>query len=370
MVSPVNISAVSPPDLAVSDPGSHTNNPAIMEANPGPKVGTPPECEGAPLFGPGDGDIQITINGRCFETHKFLIKHFRGLKLLLGKQSSEISIKRADISAEDFCEMFKVLYASIVTGPFGFTSHTLISTLRIATIYEYQMLRDYCIKHLEALELDAVKRVQLAHEFHIPAWEEPAYHELAVRTVFITREEARIIGMDALMSIVEMREEQQRRWKEINTASGQQDEQSPPSTPSVEGELAQDDTMGDRSQENISHPVSSCVHPPAHEDTQEMSDAVNFLDDGGTEIGPWLAGLELSGLGGWKIKHGYAVEIPSCKCRFANKDGFEEPRRSCLISSCAISTLKAMHIQQIAHAKWISNLQVSVQNLDNVVQYL
>ncbi|CUA74217.1 hypothetical protein RSOLAG22IIIB_11058 [Rhizoctonia solani] len=97
---------------AVSDLTSHTNNPATVEPNPEPKISTPPSCEGDPLFEPGDGDIQINVNGTRFETHKYLIKRFRGLKQLLDAHPLEIRIQRENISAEHFNEMFKMLYAS------------------------------------------------------------------------------------------------------------------------------------------------------------------------------------------------------------------------------------------------------------------
>ncbi|CAE6403347.1 unnamed protein product [Rhizoctonia solani] len=162
-----------------------------------------------PLFEPGDGDVTITVNETCFETHKYLIKRFRGPKTLLVQQPLEVTIQRDDISAEDFCEMFKILYAlSIIAGPFEFAPHTLISTPRVATIYEYQALRDCCIQHLERLELDPIKRLELAHEFDLPTWVEPAYHELGIRDEPITKEEANIIGFDAFISIAEMREKE------------------------------------------------------------------------------------------------------------------------------------------------------------------
>ncbi|CAE6381603.1 unnamed protein product [Rhizoctonia solani] len=97
---------------AVLDLSSHTNNPATVESNPEPKISTPPSCEGVPLFEPGDGDVQITVNGTRFETHKYLIKRFRGLKQLLHTHPLEISMQHENISAEHFNEMFKMLYAS------------------------------------------------------------------------------------------------------------------------------------------------------------------------------------------------------------------------------------------------------------------
>ncbi|CAE6473927.1 unnamed protein product [Rhizoctonia solani] len=317
------------------------------ETNPEPRVSIPPECDGVPLFEPGDGDTHISVNGTRFETHKFLIKRFRGLRVLLDKQPLEITIQRNDVSAEDFREMFKVLYASVVTGPFEFAPNTLISTLRVATLYEHEALRDYCIKHLEKLELDAVKRIELAHELHISAWEKPAYDELARRDTLITREEAKIIGFDAFLSIIEMREkEQQRRLKEMNAVDGEQGGES--AVPLNEEDSALADIAGG-SQEHAPHPS----HTGPHNDGKEPDDRVIHIDEAGAV--PLFAGMELSGLAGWKTKHGYMVEIPTCTCRFTDQDGLEQPGRACLISPCVISALKSIQTQQQAQANSLSN---------------
>ncbi|CUA77005.1 hypothetical protein RSOLAG22IIIB_12471 [Rhizoctonia solani] len=73
-------------DAYVPELGSQITSPVLVPTKPGPKASTPPEYEGVDLFEPGDGDIKITVNGTSFESHKYLIKRFQGLKPLLVKR--------------------------------------------------------------------------------------------------------------------------------------------------------------------------------------------------------------------------------------------------------------------------------------------
>ncbi|CAE6493041.1 unnamed protein product [Rhizoctonia solani] len=278
MESPASTYALSISDASVLDFDSDTSSPIVVATHPEPEISAPPEYKGEPLFEPGDGDMQISVNGTRFESHKYLIKRLRGLRPLLDKQHSDINIQRNDVSAEDFSEMFKVLYASIITGPFEFTATTLISTLRVATIYEHQALRDYCVQYLETLELDAVKRIEIAHEFRLPAWEGPAYHELGMRDEPITTEEANIMGLDSFVRIAEIREkEQRRRGKEIDVMGGEQGAKPP-----LTGEAStQANTIkGDRPQGTIPHATPQHTRPSSHETNGTMP----RVDDSGAHI--------------------------------------------------------------------------------------
>ncbi|CAE6493029.1 unnamed protein product [Rhizoctonia solani] len=282
------------------DSGNHALN-----TNPKPNICAPPESEGIPLFEPGDGDIHISVNGKLFETHKYLIKRFRGLKTLLNEKPFQINVQRDDVSAEDFTEMFKVLYASIITA-----------------------LREYCIQHLETLELDAVKRIEIAREFHLPAWEGPAYHELGARDEPITREEAKIIGLDAFVCIAEMREKEQRRRRDEVDA------------------IAQDRMVRDQPQEDT--PTGG---------TAQANDANDDRTD--HEAGVSLAGVNLNSVNKYNWIYGHIVPIPSCKCG--------APNQKCEMPSCTVLVLKGLQAQQQAYANRIFDLESSVKKLNTSV---
>ncbi|KAH7345360.1 hypothetical protein B0J17DRAFT_639593 [Rhizoctonia solani] len=358
MESPTSTYALSLSDASILDLDTHASSPVVVATHPEPEISAPPEYKGEPLFEPGDGDMQISVNGTRFETHKFLIRRLRGLRLLLDKEHSEINIQRNDVLAGDFYEMFKVLYASIITGPFEFTPTTLVSTLRVATIFEYQALRDYCIQHLETLELDAVKRIDMAREFRLPAWEGPAYHELGMRDEPITREEATIIGLDAFVCIAEIREkEQRRRGKEIDAMGGERD-----AKPSLTGEVTtKANTKGDGRKDAVSYAALQCTRPSTHETNNTMTRVVDSV----SETGSILAGVELSGSYIWKSKIGYTVNIPGCECASTREDKRE--KRKCAVSPCGISVLKNIEARQSAQANRISDLQSSVKKLNDSI---
>ncbi|KAJ1311823.1 hypothetical protein OPQ81_010284 [Rhizoctonia solani] len=328
-------------------------NSVVVGPNPEPKASAPPECKGVPLFEPGDGDMQISVNGTYFETHKYIIKRFRGLRLLLEKQqlegkTLEIKIQRDDISAKDFCETFKVLYTSVIAAPFVFSSRTLVSALRVATIYEYYALREYCIQYLDTLELGAIKRIEIAREFQLLTWEEQAYHELGMRDEPITVAEAKIIGLNAFVRIAEIREKEQRRkGREVDALD--------------RGQNVQDDNLGDKFQRVVPHAVPTCTQISPHDDKPGTDDTTTYVDKNEPETGLSFAEIEPSGIYDSKAECGCHVEIPDCKCRFI-KNGKTQDRK-CAILPCTISLFKKIQAQQRAQSNRISDLESSVKNL-------
>ncbi|CAE6416249.1 unnamed protein product [Rhizoctonia solani] len=171
-----------------------------------------PKLNSELLFEPGDGDMDLIVNGTRFETHRYLIKRFKKWRDIEPKRcpGSSLSVN-GTASPSDFSRMFKVLYSTTLQGPSEFDTLTLVSTLHIATEHEYPVLRDYAIRHLERAELSAIKRVEIARKFNIPTWIEPAYVELCDRNEAITEEEANTLGMTALVRIANIREKEQRR---------------------------------------------------------------------------------------------------------------------------------------------------------------
>ncbi|KAG8763503.1 hypothetical protein FRC11_002343 [Ceratobasidium sp. 423] len=348
MESPTSTCVLSLMNASISDPCNDMIRPVVVATNPESKA-SPPQCKGVPLFEPGDGDMHISVNGTRFETHKYLIKRFRVLRTFLERNPLEISIQRDDISARDFCETFKVLYTSAIAAPFVFSSRTLVSALRVATAYEYYALREYCIQYLETLELSAVKRIEVAREFHLPAWEELAYRELEMRDEPITNGEAKIIGLDAFVSIAGMREkEQRRRGRGIDAVGGRQH--------------AQNGNMDDSSREIAPHTALVCTRPPPHGDKPETNDTTTCVDNIGTEMGPSLIDVERSTIGGSQPEHDHHVETPDWKLHLIDDGKIEDRERA--TSPCTISAFKRIQVQQLAHANRISRLESSVKNLN------
>ncbi|KAF8605207.1 hypothetical protein BDV93DRAFT_507271 [Ceratobasidium sp. AG-I] len=195
--------------LSVAIPLQESNQgSAPMENNTG-------ISEGAETFDLGFGDIELHVNGAIFKTHTHVLNDFSGLKHLMDSinySSTPVSlpairVQRDEQGIKDFCNMFKVLYASVIEGPFEFDAPVLISALRISSVYDYPALRAFSITHLEGLPLSAIQRIELAREFQLTSWEGPAYDELYEREEAITVEEARVLGIDSFAEVVKKREE-------------------------------------------------------------------------------------------------------------------------------------------------------------------
>ncbi|KAF8679734.1 hypothetical protein RHS04_04073 [Rhizoctonia solani] len=118
-----------------------------------------------------------------------------------------ITICRDDRGVSDVSNTFKIIYASVIDGPFSFDAPILISALRISSVYGFNNLRAFAIQHLEKMSLVPIQRIQLAREFGLSSWKGPAYKELSDREKAITEEEARVLGFAAFTKMAREREE-------------------------------------------------------------------------------------------------------------------------------------------------------------------
>ncbi|KAF8761423.1 hypothetical protein RHS01_01150 [Rhizoctonia solani] len=230
---------------------------------------------------------------------------------LLDEQPAEIRLDRDNVSPTTSAKPL-----SIFTGPFVFATQTLISTLRVASTYDYHELRDYCVHYLETLPLDAVKRIELAREFDLPGWEEPAYRELEMRDEAITREEAKAIGLDAFVRIAESREREQRRRGKGDPSNREKVGNSPTANCFDREQTVQGNTQKERPENNAPQGTPTCARPSllgneigTHRDTN------NTVETAAT-MKPSFTDVELNGVYTWRPKLGYRIEIPGCKCRF------------------------------------------------------
>ncbi|KAG9103710.1 hypothetical protein FRC06_008704 [Ceratobasidium sp. 370] len=197
----------------------------------------PENAEGVKAFAHGDGDFELCVNGILFQTHKYLLKRFSGLKRMIEQKAVEhrdkpLTLER-EHGLEDFRNTLKVLYASPIEGPMEFDAGTLVSALRIATAYDYPALRAFAVNNLEKAHLSAIDRIRIAREFSFASWEAPAYVELCEREEPITEQEANALGMSAFVQVSRIREKEQRRRgekrgaqynKEVGGANGERED--------------------------------------------------------------------------------------------------------------------------------------------------
>lgn len=166
----------------------------------------------------GAGDLHLGVDNTLFKTHKYILKKF--VKFDEHIQHIEdnhpdfipvIKIGHGKQREADFRNAFKILYASVIDGPFNFEPSVLASGLRIGTVYEYPGLKTFCTTRLETAQLPPIQRIQLSQECQIESWKERAYAEFCSREEALSEEEARVLGINAFVTIAKRREEEQKR---------------------------------------------------------------------------------------------------------------------------------------------------------------
>ncbi|KAH7345366.1 hypothetical protein B0J17DRAFT_38317 [Rhizoctonia solani] len=197
-----------------------TSNVVGAPAAPAPKP-KPVTLPVHPEFAHEDGNIELQTLDHVFWVHEFLLKKFSTFAERIKEarengattECGRILIK-ADRRSESVVAALRVLYAPVFPGPEAhkFNSETLIKALRIATFYGCFDMRKYAISELERrFTFLPIYRIQLSDEFNLPTWEKPAFLELCRRPEPISKDEAKILGLDRFAEISRIREAEQRR---------------------------------------------------------------------------------------------------------------------------------------------------------------
>ncbi|CAE6403366.1 unnamed protein product [Rhizoctonia solani] len=178
---------------------------------------TPPPVH--PDFTYTDAQVELWTSESAFFVHEFQLKKFSVLAERIRKArretpaGSRIRI-RSSQNAGDVRNTLVVLYTCVAAKHRAppFDSETLISTLKMASKYDYPDLRRYAIDQLEGSHhLSAIRRIELSISFSIPGWELTVFAELCRRPEPISAEEAEILGMRRFVDISRIREEEQSR---------------------------------------------------------------------------------------------------------------------------------------------------------------
>ncbi|KAI6145074.1 hypothetical protein BKA82DRAFT_1002237 [Pisolithus tinctorius] len=87
-----------------------------------------------------------------------------------------------------------------------------ISVLKLSTMWEFKELRKAAIQYLDSPSqpLDPVNKLALASKYEIKRWQLPALLELAKRSLPISVEEGRLIGLENALKLAVVREQFQR----------------------------------------------------------------------------------------------------------------------------------------------------------------
>ncbi|KAF8593196.1 hypothetical protein BDV93DRAFT_588022 [Ceratobasidium sp. AG-I] len=332
------------------------------------------------LFDLGDGDLHLTINGATLETHKFLIKRFAGLKPRINNDT--ITLEFGEPGLETFRDALKILYASVIQGPFNFDHTTLISALLLATKYDFPALRIFAISKLENAKLNAVERIRLAREFDIPSWEEPAYLEICERDEPLTMPEAGVLGLEAVLYVGVVRErELRRRLKdaeviiEVGKGKGRAADE-PATTATGEGELTQTAPSPgpDEKPAPELEPILASVTEVEVEAAVEVE--VEAEAEITSEVGPVVEAqanlapenkLSVNELTAYcsnltSINPKIEVPVSDCDCKLVDKYRLESTCK-CKLPPCAMTAFKELQTQQLAYKSNISALETTIEQM-------
>ncbi|CAE6425374.1 unnamed protein product [Rhizoctonia solani] len=164
-----------------------------------------------------DWNIRILIGNNSFKLHEHQLNKFSVLEKLIqtaynsrpeAGAGTELELLLNDENPTDFQNMIGILYLTVCEGVAD-DDHSipvLKSTLRIATKYEYEHMREYAIQCLEKRDLTPIERIELARECNVLSWSKEALDELCARDELITRAEADILGLGTFFELASRRE--------------------------------------------------------------------------------------------------------------------------------------------------------------------
>ncbi|CAE6428245.1 unnamed protein product [Rhizoctonia solani] len=177
-------------------------------------------------FAYADGNIELQASTHIFWVHEFqltkfmkiaeLIRQARDRGELTTSPEHRVRVKiecTGKLGSKDVRHTLRVIYSSFVSGraPPAFDAVTLISTLRVATLYQNPDLRSFSISELQSrFVIPPIHRIALSDELSLPDWEAPAFAELCRRPETISQKEAKVLGMVRTVEVARIREAEQR----------------------------------------------------------------------------------------------------------------------------------------------------------------
>ncbi|CAE6527482.1 unnamed protein product [Rhizoctonia solani] len=125
--------------------------------------------------------------------------------------SLEHPIVLKGVSASDFAALLTVLYASHFSNDHPAPEASLIiPAFRLANMFNFSELRAFLLPFAEE-HLDDIDKIVFAREFDIKKWLAPAHLRLCLREAPLNGEEAGKLGIESVLIISRMREQQRPR---------------------------------------------------------------------------------------------------------------------------------------------------------------
>ncbi|KDQ55087.1 hypothetical protein JAAARDRAFT_195965 [Jaapia argillacea MUCL 33604] len=118
--------------------------------------------------------------------------------------SDEHPLRLEGISAVDFQSLLKVMYP-LEIGTLELSWDEWRSALRLATMFEFDQIRQMALEKMPTYEMDPVEVILTAREFSLESWILPAYRQVVRRNEFLTLEDAQRLGWDTAVGLLQVR---------------------------------------------------------------------------------------------------------------------------------------------------------------------
>ncbi|KAI8974157.1 hypothetical protein BD414DRAFT_524925 [Trametes punicea] len=142
-------------------------------------------------------------NTSAFQTMFSLpsLDHARGAE----GTSDDHPIRIQGVTEDEFRALLYVLFPTSYGVPRTLTKDQWMSALKLATMWNFEGVRDKAIAELRRLVPEHAERIRLARLFDIPGWIETALNELAQQDS-LTAAELQALGWDTAAKLIKMRE--------------------------------------------------------------------------------------------------------------------------------------------------------------------
>ncbi|KAG8943066.1 hypothetical protein FRC03_002683 [Tulasnella sp. 419] len=151
------------------------------------------------------------VEQTLFRTQELVLRRFRGLAgLLRGKDPNEVHILEG-VTESEMAATLDILEARWFQGSPDFNFNQWKGALWVATLWNFEMLRDLSIRKIEDMKPPPLEILPLAKKCNVTRLFSMAYIDLCMRSTPITAEEGELLGYRRFADLVSIRESRKRQ---------------------------------------------------------------------------------------------------------------------------------------------------------------
>ncbi|KAJ3774074.1 hypothetical protein FB446DRAFT_640467, partial [Lentinula raphanica] len=148
---------------------------------------------------------------------QFLAAHSSYFRDLAGNPKAGLTeedpINLGGVSREDFCQLLRILYSSLIRRNFNKTEPETLSfsqweaVFRLAKRWEMDEVKTHAITAVEGLpNVDPVEKIILARTYDIRSWLAPSFNEILQRSQSLTESNIEKLGIPTVARLIGLRD--------------------------------------------------------------------------------------------------------------------------------------------------------------------